>query len=184
MTSDEQLANEAANEAYIKLHYKCEIFLSTIEQYRFNNRYLRGLIIPKGVKIAESRIPRSYDQQEILRKELRQAEILAKIGNSVFLIPENTGYKIRPKDAVINGQLFEFRNITGNEKTLEWQFRDAKKKGSDTNVYINVDSNINRHEAQRRIGNVLRRHLEYTGKIILSFNNGDNVFFFDTDSLR
>ena len=54
MTSDEQLAiNAAANEAYVKLHYKCEIFLSTIEQYRFNNRYLRGLIIPKGVKIAE-----------------------------------------------------------------------------------------------------------------------------------
>jgi len=118
------------------LHYPSEIFLSTTEQYPFYNRYLRGLKIPEGVKIAESRIPRSYDQREILRKKLRQAEILAKVGDSVFLIPENTAYKIRPKDAVVNGQLFEFRNITGNEKTLEWQFRDAKKKGADTNVFI------------------------------------------------
>jgi len=185
MTSAEQLAkNKAANEAYVKLHYPDEIFLSNTEQYQYKNRYLRGLIIPKNVKIAESRIPRSYDQREILKKELRQAEILAKIGNSIFLIPENTGYKIRPKDAVVNGQLYEFRNITGNEKTLEWQFRDAKKKGVDTNVFINVDSNINRHEAQRRVGNVLRRHPEYTGKVILSFNNGDNVYFLDTDFLR
>jgi len=185
MTSAEQLAkNAAANEVFVKLHYPNEIFISNAAQHQSKNKFLRGIIIPKGVMIAESRIPRSYDQREILRKELRQAGMLANIGYSVFLIPENTGYKIRPKDAVINGQLFEFRNITGNEKTLEWQFRDAKKKGIDTNVFINVDSNINRHEAQRRVGNVLRRHLEYTGSIIMSFNNGENVYFLDTDILR
>jgi len=185
MTFAEQLRrNAAANEAYVKLHYSKEIFISDTAQYKFSCRYLKGLVIPKGVKMAESRIPRSSDQRNILRKELRQAGILAKMGYSVYLIPENAGYKIKPKDAIVNGQLFEFRNITGNEKTLEWQFRDAKKKGADTNIFINIDSNINRHEAQRRVGNVLRRHPEYTGKIIMSFNNGENVYFWNTENLR
>ena len=74
MTSAEQQAiNTAFNEAYVQLHYPSEIFLSGTFQHRFINRYLRGLIIPKGVMIAVSRIPRSHDQREILTDMKRSA---------------------------------------------------------------------------------------------------------------
>jgi hypothetical protein len=175
--------NLAANEAYVKINYPGENFISDTAQLQAANRYSRGLIIPENVKVAESKIPISADQRNVLRKELQQAEILAKLGNSVYIIPEHIGYKIRPKDAVVNGELFEFRTVTGNAKTFEWEFRDAKKKGNDTNVYINVLSNISKDEARRRVKLVLDRHPEFTGKIIISWRGG-KPHFGDTNSFR
>jgi len=125
-------------------------------------------------------MPRSPEQRRTLRKELRQASILAEKGNSVYLIPENVGYGVRPKDAVVNGILYEFREIDGNARTLEWEFGDAKGKGNDTNVFISIESKINKHEARRRIGMVLERHPEYTGKIVVSFNAEGKIYFWDT----
>lgn len=176
--------NQQATEAFVKMHYPNENFISDSAEFQSKNRYAKGLVIPEGVKVAESRIPRSPDQRSVLRKELRQAEILTKRGNSVYFIPENAGFGIRPKDAIVNGQLFEFRTITGNAKTLEWQFRDAKKKGIDTNVFINVISDLDRDEVRRRIGSVIRNHQEYTGTVIMSFDDGENLFWWDSNSFR
>ena len=176
--------NQEASEAFIKKEYPNENFISQTAQLQVANKYSKELVIPKNVRVAESRIPINADQRNILRKELRQAEILAKLGNSVYLIPERSRYKIRPKDAVVNGELFEFRTITGNSKTLEWEFRDAKKKGIDTSVFINIESDISRDEARRRVGSVLRRHPEYTGKIIMSFDSGESTYFWDTSSFK
>ena len=176
--------NIAANEAYVKENYPNEIFISDTAQLQAINRYSRGLVIPENVKIAKSRAPISPDQRNVLRKELRQAEILVKFGNSVFIVPEYIGYKKRPKDAVVNGELFEFRTVTGNAKTFEWEFRDAKRKGVDTNVYINILSDISKDEVRRRIGVVIRRHPEYTGHIVMSFDDGENTYFWDTGSFR
>ncbi len=146
----------AANEAFIQQHYSGEIFISSTAQLQAANKYTKGLVIPKNVSIAESRIPTNKEQHEIIRKELRQAGTLARSGNSVYLIPERGGYKIRPKDAVVNGVLFEFRTVEGNPDTFQWEFRYAKKKGSDTNVYINDLSGISKDEARHRIWLVLR----------------------------
>jgi hypothetical protein len=175
--------NIAANEAYVKINYPGENFISDTAQLQAINRYSRGLVIPENVKMAESRIPISADQRNVLRKELRQAEILARLGNVVYIIPEHIGYKIRPKDAIVNGELFEFRTVTGNAKTFEWEFRDAKKKGNDTNVYINVLSDISKDEAWRRIKLVLDRHSEFTGKIVISWRGG-KPHFGDTHNFR
>jgi len=174
----------AANEAFIQQHYSGEKFISSTAQLQAANKHTEGLVIPEGVKVAESRIPINKEQREILRKELRQAGILAKLGNSVYLIPERSGYKIRPKDAVVNGALFEFRTIEGNPDTFQWEFRYAKKKGTDTNVYINDLSGISKDEARHRIWLVLRRHPEYTGQIVISFDNGSRTYFWDTSSFR
>jgi len=106
------------------------------------------------------------------------------LGNSIYLIPENTAYGKRPKDAVVNGKLFEFRTVTGNPETFQWEFRYAKKKGADTNVYINIISDINKEEARRRVWLVLRRHPQYTGEIIISFANGKKTYFWDTSFFR
>ena len=175
--------NIAANEAYVKINYPDENFISEISEIQMAKKYIRGLIIPENVKVAESRLPANSEQRKILRKELRQAEILARLGNSVYLIPEHAAYGERPKDAVVNGQLFEFRTVTGNARTLEWEFRKAKRKGDDTSVYINILSDISRNETERRIKLVLDRHPEFTGKIVISWRGG-RPHFEDTNSFR
>jgi len=175
--------NLEANEAYVETYYPGENFISDTAQLKSRNKYSKGLIIPENVKVAETRLPVNHEQRAILRKELRQAEILAALGNSVFLIPENAAYRERPKDAVVNGQLFEFRTVTGNARTLEWEFGKAKKKGDDTNVYINILSDISEEEVRRRIKLVLDRHPEYTGEIVISWRGG-RPRFEDTGSFR
>jgi hypothetical protein len=176
--------NQTATTNFVKNEYPDEKFISDVSQIRNQNKYTKGLVIPENVKVAESRMPKSPEQRRILRKELRQASILAEKGNSIYLIPENAGYGVRPKDAVVNGILYEFRYIDGNAKTLEWEFRKAKEKGDDTNVFISINSDISRHEARRRIGLVLERHPEYTGKITVSFNAEDKIYFWDTNDFR
>ncbi|MCL2443055.1 MAG: hypothetical protein FWD13_06250 [Treponema sp.] len=186
MTSDEQFArNAAGNEAYIQQHYSKENFISVIPQTISLNKYIKGLVIPKNVKVAESRLPISHEQREVLRKELRQAEILAKMGYSVYLIPEHHVHGQGLKDAIVNGTIYEFRTVGGNVSTLEWHFKDVKKrKGADTNLFFNITGNITRNEATHVFGKVLRRKPEYSGKIVISFNEGRDTYFWDSNSLR
>ncbi|GBU28580.1 hypothetical protein R84B8_02140 [Treponema sp. R8-4-B8] len=176
--------NIAATKAFAKSNYPKETFISDPVQFEAANKHTKGLILPEGVSVAASRIPNNPIQREILRKELKQAEILAKHEASVYLIPEKAGYKIKPKDAIVNGKLFEFRTVEGNADTFQWEFRNAKKKGADTNIYINDLSGISKDEARHRIWLVLRRHPEYTGHIIMSFENGSKIYFWDTGDFR
>ena len=176
--------NNQLNEAAIKREFSNDNFISDTETLRSKSNYAQGLSIPENVKVAESRIPTNPTQREVLRKELRQSEILSKRGNSVALIPEKGGYGIRPKDALVNGELFEFKTIEGNAETFQWEFRKAKKKGDDTNVYISILSDISKEEAKRRIWLVLSRHPEYTGKIVVSFDDGKKTYFWDTSFFR
>ena len=176
--------NRAANEAYIQCHYPNEKFLSDTAELQSAGRHSKGLVMPENAKVAASRIPINLFQREVLRKELRQAEILSKLGKAVYLIPEERGYKIKPKDAVVNGKLFEFRTFEGNAETFQWEFRQAKKKGADTNVYASILSDISKEEARHRVWLVLRRHPEYTGEIIISFDDGRTTYFWDTSFFR
>lgn len=174
----------SANEAYVKEHYPDDIFISDFSEIKGINKYVKGLVIPENVKVAEFRIPFNSDQREILRKELRQAEILTNQGCSVYLIPERAAYGLRPKDAVVNGLLFEFRTVTGNARTMEGEFRDAKKKGVDVNVFIHIESNICYNEAKRRIKLAINDHPEYKGLIILSLLSEEKLYIWDTDKFR
>lgn len=186
MSDEQRMAeNTAANEAYVREHFPDDKFISAIPQeITVINKYAKGLIIPANVKLAESRLPINPEQRAVLRKELQQAETLAKLCNSVYLTPERSEYKKRPKDAVVNGKPFEFRTVTGNPETFQWEFRYAKKKGADTNVYISIISDISKEEARRRIWLVLRRHPEYSGEIIITLDNGEKTYFWDTSSFR
>ena len=176
-------SNIAANEAYVKINYPGENFISDTAQLKSKNKYSKGLIIPENVRVAESRIPINSEQRRTLRKELRQAGILAGQGNSVFLTPEPGRYKERVTDAVINGIPYELRNVTGTVKKIEKRFGDAKEKGNAVNVFLTLENDASINEARRRIGLVLGRHPEYTGKIIVSTNKG-KVYFWDTGSFR
>jgi hypothetical protein len=184
LPSAQRLAgNREAAENYIKIVYPNEKFLSTTAELQAMNKWSKGLTLPGNVKVAESRIPVNSDQRGILKKELKQAGILSRLGCFIYLIPERSAYGERPKDAVVNGKLFEFRTVTGNARTFEWEFRGAKKKGKDTNVFVNIESNISMAEARRKIGLVLKDHPEYTGEIIISLK-GEKTCFWDTGGLK
>jgi len=180
ITPQRKIKNIEATEAFAKSNYPKENFISDPVQFKAANKFTKGLVLPDGVSVAESRIPNNSIQREILRKEFKQAEILAKNGASIYLIPEKAGYKIKPKDAIVNGELYEFRTVEGNADTFQWEYRYAKKKGADTNVFINVLSGISKDEARHRIWLVLKRHPEYTGQIIISFDNGSIIYYWDT----
>jgi SPP1 gp7 family putative phage head morphogenesis protein len=180
--------NIKASEAYIleanrRGEFPPDKFISDTTVLQSINKFTKGLIIPENVKLAESRIPINATQRADLRKELMQAGILGALGNSVFLTPEQSEHRRRPKDAVVNGVPFEFRHITGTAKRIEARFADAKKKGNDTNVLVHIERDIPISEVRRKIGLVLYRHPEYTGKIIVS-TRGGNVYFWDSSSFR
>ena len=79
-------------------------------------------------------------------------------------------------DAVVNGELYEFRNITGTVRQIEEGFREAKRKGDNINVFVHVETNTNMYEAWRRIGLVLTKHPEFTGNVILSIKGGNPIY--------
>jgi lipopolysaccharide export system protein LptA len=98
------------------------------------NRYTKKIVLPENVRIAQSRINiKSNEQQRTLRKELRQAGILSRMGNSVFLTPEKNEYKVRVTDAVVNGLPYEFRTVTGTSRKITnnifcgWHFPKGTK---------------------------------------------------------
>jgi len=182
--ADRQLTgNNQANERFAQRTYPHENFIADIAQLQPKNKYAKGLIIPENVRIAESRIPINSEQRRTLRKELRQAGILARQGNSVYLTPEPGRYKERVPDAIVNGVPFEFRNITGKNRQVEQEFSDAKTKDKTANVFLNIDSDISRYEVRRRIVMVLDRHPDYTGEIVVSFR-GKSTYFWDTGIFR
>jgi hypothetical protein len=175
----------AANEAFIQRHYPNENFLTTTAQLQAVNRYTKKITLPENVRIAQARAAiKSNEQQRTLRKELRQAGILSHQGNSVFLTPEYSAYKVRITDAVVNGAPYEFRTISGTARKIEQKFANAKEKGKATNVYLHLDSCIPVNEARRRISMVLGRHPEYTGKIIVSTRQNEKIYYWETSSFR
>jgi len=181
--SAREAKNHEAAETFVKREYPNEDFISDVTQLQPKNKYAKGLIIPENVRIAVSRIPINSEQRRTLKKELRQAGILSRQGNFVYLTPEPGRYKERVPDAIVNGVPFEFRNITGKNRQVEQEFSDAKTKDKTANVFLNIDSDISRHEVWRRIVMVLERHPDYTGEIVVSFQ-GKNAYFCDTGIFR
>jgi len=182
-SAEQRAKNKTASETVTNILYPDEKFTSSTTKLQKVNKFTRDMEIPHNVHLAESRIPQTKNDADKLRKELRQAGILARYGNSVFLTPEPGRYKERSSDAIENGVPYEFRNITGNTKKIEKRFSGAKAKGNNMNVFINIDSNIGKDEVWRRIGQVLDRHPDYTGEIIVSIR-GEETYFWETSDFR
>jgi len=184
LKASERLArNQAASEVVAQNQYPNETFLSSTAKLQAINKFTKNMTLPKNVRLAGSRIPQTKGDAEKLKKELRQAGIIARHGNSVFLTPEPGRYKERASDAIVNGVPYEFRNITGKAVKIETRFSEAKKKADNINVFLNIDSSVDIGEARRRIRQVLNRHPEYTGKIVVSLQ-GEKTYFWDTSSFR
>jgi hypothetical protein len=77
--------------------------------------------------------------------EKKDAEILQSFGNTVYLVPELRSQKGKKYDAIVDGQRYEFKNVSGNANTLEMQFLRSRSQAP--NVFINLDeSNLTRSE--------------------------------------
>jgi len=53
------------------LYYSGENFISDTDKFRTINSFTKVVVIPKNVKIAESRIPKCFKQQSDLIKEFK-----------------------------------------------------------------------------------------------------------------
>jgi len=73
-----------------------------------------------------------------LNKEKRQAELLANNGHKVYLIPENNPNGIKNPDAVVDGQLFDFKKLDGNKKTFRSDCVRGLKQAP--NLFISVSN--------------------------------------------
>ncbi|GHV84422.1 hypothetical protein AGMMS50230_00300 [Spirochaetia bacterium] len=176
--------NKKATTDYVAKVYPNEKkWISNNTAFQKANEFTKDLTLPPNVSVAKSRIPQNKNDHDILKKELYQAKILSSLGNVIFFTPEPGSYRHRVTDAVVNGVPYEFRTITGTSRRVEKEFGDAKRKGNSINVFMNIDSKINRDEVRRRIVQVLERHPDYTGKIIVSMNGG-RPHFWDTSSFR
>ena len=79
------------------------------------------------------------------KDELKDAQILRDLGSTVYLSPEVRSDKSKKYDAIVNGLIFEFKDVGGNANTLEHQFLRARSQAP--NVFINLEkSSLTRRE--------------------------------------
>jgi hypothetical protein len=82
---------------------------------------------------------RSYED------EFNVAKILRDLGSTVYLVPESSRQVGKKYDAIVNGLMFEFKNVGGNANTLEHQFLRSRSQAP--NVFINLEkSELTRRE--------------------------------------
>ena len=117
-----------------------------------------------GIKVAKSRLTGLKDDERILTKEIKQGKILVDRGATVYLLPKQKsldGKNLPSPDALVNGVLFEFKNITGGLNRVEIRFRQSRTQCN--NVYLKVDNtDISKGDVISRIKSALRDK-KYTG---------------------
>jgi hypothetical protein len=73
--------------------------------------------------------------------ELRDAQILRDTGCTVYLTPENRSEPGKKYDAIVNGQKFEFKNMSGASAiTLKDHFLRSRMQAP--NVFINLENSL------------------------------------------
>jgi len=129
------------------------------------------------------------------KDELRVAQILRDLGSTVYLAPEVRGNKHKKFDAIVNGLIYEFKNVGGNVNTLEHQFLRSRSQAP--NVFINLEnSNLTRRQIMSALYGA-RNKLEspnshgyayynkYTGgRIILKIPGRSTLVYLNVDDLK
>ena len=131
--------------------------------------------------------------------ELRDAQILRDLGSTVYLVSEpNT--EGRKYDAIVDGLIFEFKNVGGNENTLIAHF--FKSRSQAPNVFINLETsdltrsevigalysarNSKAHTTKR--GNIIKGYADYNkfagGWVILKLKGHDSLIYLSMNNLK
>jgi len=106
------------------------------------------------------------------------------------LIPRSkdliTGKYISGPDAIVDGTLFEFKEITGSIDKIGARFLDSRRQ--ENNVYIRV---ANSNLSKRKVFDYFGRYVNnknykggYKGNIIFSFGDEERTYFFKIKNFK
>jgi len=183
--------------SYLKLLFKFKK-AGLINKNAQNAKDVVDILFPNEKwKLIEKRIylsvNRAIGKKTNFKAELRDAQILRDFGSTIYLVSEpNTNGK--KYDAIVDGHIFEFKNIGGNTNTLEHQFLRSRSQAP--NVFINLEtSNLTKREilstlfSARNKLNTEKSHgyIYYNnfngGKIILKIKGHKNLICLNIDDL-
>ena len=126
-----------------------------------------------------------------LMDELRNAKILRDLGSTVYLVPENNRKQNETQyDAIVNGLIMEFKNMTGKAKdTLITHFYRSRKQAP--NVFINLEESPLSHHQALSILKGARHSPKYDDKnkfpegglLILKIKCNENLYYYDIGKL-
>jgi len=141
----------------------------------------------RNIKVSRSKIQEVGEKT--LAKEIRQAHILAQRGDSVYLVPnkkDDNGGLASGYDAIINGQPYEFKTVTGNINAVRKNFWESRKQSD--NVYMRIaDRNITIDDVRRVVHGVLVNP-KYTGTakgwLIVTFDGTGKTHRLSIGSLK
>jgi len=127
--------------------------------------------------------------------ELRDARILRDLGSTVYLVPEQSRRSGKKFDAIVNGLIFEFKNVGGNANTLEHQFLRSRSQAP--NVFINLEtSQLTRRQIMSTLYGARNKAETDTshgysyynkfkgGRIILKIKGQKNLIYLNVDDLK
>jgi hypothetical protein len=123
------------------------------------------------------------------KDELRDAQILRDMGNTVYLTSENRGDPGKKYDAIVNGERFEFKNMKGGAESLKTHFLRSRSQAP--NVFIDLEeSNLTKSQVITALYGA-RNSPEYGaynrfkgGKIILKIKGQINLTYLSVDGLK
>jgi hypothetical protein len=117
------------------------------------------------------------------------------MGSTVYLTPESRNSPGKKYDAIVNGLKFEFKNVGGNESTLETQFLRSRRQAP--NVFINLEtSDLTKRQIMSTLYGARNRpttpkrkgYADYNqspgGRIILKIKGQKNLVYLNVDDLE
>ncbi|MEL3908161.1 MAG: hypothetical protein P1P64_04005 [Treponemataceae bacterium] len=140
--------------------------------------------IQKGdtVYVAKSREPKNKQEKDKYKKELGMAKIASKYGYCIYLLPENSGDGKKQCDAVMNGELTEFKKVTGGEGAVSKRFKEALDQAP--NVYMQIDSKVTPNRTRELLRGVLNKRPDANGDIYCYFTEHKKLFIWKMHRLR
>ena len=138
---------------------------------------------------------RAVGEKSNYKGELRCAQILRDLGSVVYLAPESSRLIGKKFDAVVDGLKYEFKNVSGNESTLEKQFLRSRSQAPC--VFINLENSTlskkeiistlygarNKPETPKRHGYAHYNKFQ-GGKIILKIKEQPRLVCINVDDLK
>jgi hypothetical protein len=124
------------------------------------------------------------------RDEKHDAQILQRLGSTVYLTPENRKIPGKKYDAIVNGEQFEFKNIRGTSTiTIGDQFLRSRSQAP--NVFINLEkSTLSKHQiitalyGARNSSGYAKHNRFSDGKIILKIRGQTSLTYLSVDDLK
>ena len=116
-----------------------------------------------NIFVSEYRIPKNKQQKEVFEKEMKMAKIAKKCGHTICLLSEKgTG---KNPDSIMDGEVTELKNVTGNIKAVGKRFSEAMKQGK--NVFLNIESEMAIHDVYKKIKGEINANDYKKGRIFV-----------------